>query len=146
MHRLTLEEIKKQCAGEPMPLLKPEQTVILEPCGKGGCERKGRFDFLLETKDHETIGFEVLTRPSKGKLKKKLSYAREVQSFVFVMPEGFLNAYRKKQKRPFERIERGREFPPEFGSESLKAWLLDLKAKSFTEKNSFRKVFNVMAD
>jgi len=143
MHRLALEEIKKSYSDSPTCLVRPEQTVILEPCRKNGCERKGSFDFLLETANHETVGFEVLTRPSKGKLSRKLSYAKEVQKFVFVIPEGFMQPYRRKAKRPFERIEIGKKFPKQFASESLHAWLLDLKEKRFAEKAEFSKLFNV---
>lgn len=51
--------------------ISPEKTVLVE---KNGVEREGKFDFLVQT-GQKTIGIEVLTRPSQGKLKEKLVYA-----------------------------------------------------------------------
>ena len=145
MHKIALEEIENCYSNHSICFLKPEQTVILEPLKDNGFERKGRFDFLLETKDRELVGFEVLTRPSKGKLKRKLSYAKEAQKFVFVLPENSLELYRRMEKRPFEKFKKDHCFPKEFSSQSLQAWLLDLNEKKVVEKNVFSKVFNVKA-
>lgn len=143
MHKLTLEEIKKCYSNPSLCFVKPEQTVILEPLRENGVERKGRFDFLAETGRHETIGFEVLTRPSKGKMKKKLAYSNEVQKFVFVLPASSLLFYRKPKSKVFIKKAKLHYLPKEFNSAKLYAWILDLKEKRFTEKGQFSKVFNV---
>jgi len=143
MHKLTLEEIKKCYSNPSLCFVKPEQTVILEPLRENGVERKGRFDFLVETGRHETIGFEVLTRPSKGKMKRKLSYSNEVQKFVFVLPAGALALYKRQKKKPFVKALPKNCFPKQFNSPSIYAWLLDVKEKKFSEKAELSKLFNV---
>ena len=143
MHSFTFKEIKNCYSNPSFCFLKPEQGVILEPLREKGIERKGSFDFLLETSNHELIGFEVLTRPSKGKLKRKLSYAKEVEKYVFVIPSGSFEFYKRKEKRPFEKISQEHCFPKEFNSEKLQVWLFDFWAKKFSQKGQFSKIFNV---
>lgn len=145
MHYLTLQEIKKCYSNPEFCFVKPEQTVILEPLRENGSERKGKFDFLLETSRHEIIGFEILTRPSKGKMKKKLSYLKEAQKFVFVLPANALEFYRRPEEKKFIKLSKLHYFPEEFNSSKLSAWLLDLKEKKFVKKTQFSKAFNVKA-
>ena len=141
MHFYTLHELKKMHLGLELPLFKitPEQEVLLEKHGL----REGRFDFLVESSEGKLIGFEVLTRPSKGKLKEKLAYSKEVDTFVFVLPNNSLGLYRKLGKKTFHRIAREKSMPKEFNSPSLYVWLFNPKDKRFVEKALFSKVFNV---
>ncbi len=141
MHFYTLHELKKMHLTLELPLSKimPEQEVLLEKNGL----REGRFDFLVESREGKLIGFEILTRPSKGKLKEKLSYSKEADQFVFVLPRNSLGLYRKPKKKIFPRLGREKFLPKEFSSPCLYAWLFNPKDKRFVEKALFSKVFNV---
>lgn len=141
MHLYTLHELHKLDRSGKMKVLaiKPEQTVFLSK-GNG---RIGRFDFLVELDDKELVGFEVLTRPSKGKLKKKLSYASEVNRFVFVLPSDSMPFYQKPKSKVFHKQAKLDFFGKEFLNPNLFVWMFDLQEKRFTEKNQFSKIFNV---
>jgi len=141
MHLLVLHELNKMHVNQHFNIEKifPEKTVLLE---KRGRERLGRFDFLVRTKD-KTIGIEVLSRPTKGKLREKLPYAESVDEFIFVLPENSLLLYRKPFKRLMHEQARSLSFPNEFNSEKLQAWLITMPQGQFTEKKRFSKVFNV---
>ena len=126
----------------PIKRIVPEQGVLLE--SKNSCSnREGRFDFLVLTQQGKTIGFEVLSRPSHGKLKEKLSYAREVDEFVFVLPSDALAFYRKTKTKPFKQLARDKFLDNDFCDAKIKAWLLDLKTASFEAKGEICKLFNV---
>lgn len=121
----------------------PEQDVVLSNNSPSNNSKKGRFDFLVETLDGEFIGFEVLSRPSRGKLKEKLSYAEQCDRFVFVLPKNALEFYRKPKGKIFHKKARLKFFEKEFAAENLFAWILDTEKGAFTEKKRFSKIFNV---
>ncbi len=132
MHLNQVLEIKKIC---------PEQTVLINS-KNNSCLNEGRFDFLVETKENKIIGIEVLTRPSKGKMKNKLRYASEADEFIFVLPFNSMEFYRK-QKKVFHKKSKQKFFGKEFSKKNLFVWLLNLKEGKFTEKQLFSKIFNV---
>ena len=105
-------------------------------------QRIGSYDFLVETSGG-VIGIEVMTRPTKGKLKEKLRYRSNVDSYVFVLPANSLGLYRKKPKKGFRTRARPRRFPKEFSDSNIRVWLLDAEVERFTEKGAFSKIFNV---
>ncbi len=142
MHFFTLHELKKMHALNMLRLksIEAEKDVILEKKGL----RKGSFDFLVEAKNGKTIGFEVLTRPSKGKMKQKLAYAKNVDEFVFVIPEHFLEAYKKHAKNGHRFSTRPKFLPKEFAGEKLLVWIFDVESLKFTQKATFQQLFNVL--
>ncbi len=126
----------------PVKKIVPEQNVLL--CNlHGSSEREGRFDFLVLARDGKTLGFEVLSRPTHGKLKEKLSYAREVDEFVFVLPKESMVFYRKRQKKPFKAFAREKFVCNDFAETRIKAWLADAKNGLIEEKGAFCELFNV---
>jgi len=139
MHLLVFHELNRLRVTHEWPIEKilPEKTVLLT---KNGSVRSGRFDFLVQTKD-KSIGIEVLTRPSQGKLKQKLAYASEVDEFVFVVPKEALEFYKKKDHKIPSRV-RPSFFGKEFKSPNLKAWIVDLADGRILKKSVFSKVFN----
>jgi len=143
MHLVTLHELQKMHCRNILELTRivPEQDVLLEN-SHGKCERCGRFDFLVHAKGGKTIGFEVLSRPTQGKLKEKLSYAKEVDEFVFVLPKETMKIYRKTSNKPFRRIAREKTLCSAFASEKIKAWLLDSRHGTIGEKACFCELFN----
>ncbi len=143
MHFYTLHELKKMHVLAQLQLKKiePEKTVLIEKKGL----RQGSFDFLVETVDGMQIGIEVLTRPSKGKMKQKLAYAKNVDQFIFVIPEHVLDAYKKHEKTGHHISGREKFFPKEFSDKKLFAWVFDLEKHKFTHKQGFSRVFNVSA-
>lgn len=141
MHELTFRELDKmrlESNGDVLEI-SPEKSVIL---AKNGKPREGRFDFLV-VKGNKKIGIEVLTRPSKGKLRAKLPYANEADEFIFVLPKDSLNFYKNPKGKVFHSWKKVNSFGREFSSNSLKAWLLDSENEKFVEKGLFREVFNV---
>lgn len=144
MHLHCFHELNRMHVRNELPLkfIHPEQTVILSSF-QGLSPRKGKFDFLVETMKGKLIGFEVLTRPSKGKMKEKLAYANEVDEFVFVLPHDAMQFYQKPKTKVFHKKCRLKYFGNEFSSSSLKAWMFNLRDGRFTEKSSFNKVFCV---
>ena len=142
-HLATLHELYKSNLLKEAEILKvvPEQTVLLEPL-HGNSIRKGRFDFLVLNKNGKTIGIEVLTRPSRGKMRKKLSYAKEVDEFVFVLPIGSFEPYRKKPRNGFKLQGKKPFFSPEFSIPTLQAWLVDPQSGTIVQKDRFSRLFN----
>lgn len=141
MHELTFQELNKiRIAGHgSVKEISPEKDITIS---KNGKLREGSFDFLLII-GTKRIGIEILTRPSKGKLKQKLFYADEVDEFIFVLPENSLNFYKILKGRPFNNWKKINYFGKEFSSDFLKVWLLDSENEKFTKKDVFRKIFNV---
>jgi hypothetical protein len=141
MHLLVRHELNRMHLSRDLKieLIAPEKPVLLE---KNSRERQGRFDFLVRAQDR-TIGIEVLSRPTKGKLKQKLPYAESVDEFIFVLPENALQLYRKQEKKLMHEQARPLFFPPEFGSGKLRAWLLSMPQGQFVEKSLFSRIFNV---
>jgi len=144
MHLYTFNELHKMHFNKKIELKKicPEQTVLIHSKTNSDLCNEGRFDFLVETKKNKAIGIEVLTRPTKGKMKNKLRYAKEADYFVFVLPYNSMEFYRK-QKKVFHKKAKLKFFGKEFSGKNLFVWLLDLQKGEFTEKKEFSKVFNV---
>lgn len=141
MHLVVLHELHRMRVQRQPQILSiaPEKTVLLE---KRGTEREGRFDFLVQTKNR-SIGVEVLTRPTQGKMKEKLPYANEVDEFIFVLPSDALSFYRKKKMNGFRRVAPKKFLSHEFASPKLRAWLLDCGKGAIVEKGPFYRVFEV---
>ena len=141
MHELTFQELNKmRIAGHgTVKEISPEKDVIIS---KNGKLREGSFDFLLVV-GTKRIGIEILTRPSKGKLKQKLFYADEVDEFIFVLPENSLNFYKILKGKAFNNWKKINYFGKEFSSDFLKVWLLDTEKGEFVEKGIFKSIFNV---
>jgi hypothetical protein len=140
MHLVVLHELNRMRFVQQLSIenIVAEKRVLLE---KNGRPRMGRFDFFVRTKN-TTIGIEVLSRPTKGKMKEKLAYAKKVDKFIFVLPANSLQLYKKSKKR-FHEQARLLSFPPEFNSGKLYAWLLALPEGTLTEKKRFNRLFNV---
>ena len=147
MHLYTFNEFNKMHLTQELELKKicPEQTVLIHSKNNSDLCNEGRFDFLVETKKNKLIGVEVLTRPSKGKMKNKLRYAKEADEFIFVLPFNSMEFYRKPTKKVFHKKVKLKFFGKEFSNKNLFVWLLDLNKGKFTEKTFFNKVFNVSA-
>lgn len=141
MHLLVFHELNRMRVQRQPEIraISPEKTVLLE---KNGRERQGRFDFLVDASG-KMIGVEVLTRPSRGKLREKLAYAKEVDEFVFALPESCLGLYRKKSLNGLKRIAPKKELGPEFSDPKLRVWLLDCRQGRVSEKGCFSEVFEV---
>lgn len=141
MHEAVERELKEMHGMGVLSILNlfREKTVLLQ---KNGSTREGRFDFLVET-PIKLIGFEVLTRPTKGKLKKKLVYANEADEFVFVLPKDSLAVYKKTVKGPRQFKAKKRFLGKEFGLKNLGVWLFDEAKNEITERHSFQKIFNI---
>lgn len=139
MHFYTMHELHKMhiLGSRKLKAIKPEQAVLIEKNGL----REGRFDFLVHDAENKAIGIEILTRPSAGKMKKKLCYAKEVDEFVFVIPEGSLEGYLARKPAPFKVFCRPNLLPPEFGNGKIYVWIFDLKERKFTEKGKARDLF-----
>ena len=130
-------ELKKMSSGPPAEKgIEAEKETVLPG------DRTGSYDFYLEFGGRAT-GIEVLARPSKGKLKEKLRYRENVDSYIFVLPEECLGFYRKEEKRGLASRVRKKSFPKEFSDPGLKAWLLDARGEKFTLKGAFAQIFNV---
>lgn len=144
MHLLTLNELNRMRVNGVWPItrLVSEQTVLLhEP---KHAPKEGKFDFLVET-PRKTIGFEVLTRPSKGKMLKKFLYRNEVDQFVFVIPRDALLPYQRTEKNHGWKV-RSRQLPAPFGEKNLYAWLIDVDAQQIVAKQPFSKLYFVEAE
>ncbi len=97
---------------------------------------------MVLNKNGKTTGIEVLSRPSKGKMKQKLSYAKEVDEFVFVLPSNALELYRKNPRNGFRLQVRKLFFSAEFSTPTLQAWLVDPQSGTIVQKDRFSKLFN----
>lgn len=139
MHSFTFEELTKmRVRGElAISQILPEKQTVF-PNGK-----TGSYDFLVLTEDGKKIGMEVLTRPSKGKMKHKLMYSYNVDEYIFVIRANEFSFYKKPKTKVFHKEEFRKKFPKEFGNPKLKVWLLDTIQKKFEEKGKFAEVFNV---
>lgn len=141
MHLLTLNELHRMRVNGVWPItrLVSEQTVLLSAAKHAA--KEGRFDFYVET-PRKTIGFEVLTRPSKGKMLKKFLYRNEVDQFVFVIPHDALLPYQRTEKNHGWKV-RESKLPPVFGEKNLYVWLVDVDAQRIIAKQPFSKLYNV---
>ncbi|MDZ4256649.1 MAG: hypothetical protein U1C71_03510 [archaeon] len=141
MHLLAWTELHRLRVTQTWSITKirAEQTVILHPTSHD--QREGKFDFYAETPT-KTIGFEVLTRPSKGKLLKKFIYRPEVDEFVFILPNDALSKYRRKE-RFGRRVQSHFLLPSQFGERGLFVWLIDLQDRRIVAKEPFFKIYNV---
>lgn len=141
MHLLTLNELQRMRVNGVWPItrLVSEQTVLLH--APPHAPKEGKFDFLVETPS-KTIGFEVLTRPSKGKMVKKFLYRNEVDQFVFVIPHDTLLPYQRKEKNHGWKV-RPSYLPSSFGEKNLYAWLIDVDAQRIVAKQPFSKLYYV---
>ncbi len=121
--------------------LKPEKIfsefAVLLPNGK-----RGSYDFLIECNGSK-IGFELMCRPTKGKLKEKLVYINGVNKYVFVLPAESFELYKKRCASCFESLTRPKYFPKEFANKKLFVWLCSLEEKRIVTQARFSKVFNV---
>ncbi len=137
LHRIRVNQ------GWPVTRMGAEQTVLVN-FSRHKNPAEGRFDFYVET-PQKTIGFEVLTRPSKGKMIKKLSYGEEVDEFVFVLPKEALSVYKKTTSAPGKREWKVRPnfLPSVFGQAGLYVWLIDLEERRIIAKKPFSKIYNV---
>ena len=131
----------RQSKAFPIHSVKTEQTVVLQSSGR---EKAGRFDFLIEMENGELVGIEVLSRPTKGKLKAKLAYSEGVDKFVFVLPHDSMELYQNPKKSIYKKNAKhalGREF----NSPKLFVWPFHTHLKQFFQQQSFSKWFNVKA-
>jgi hypothetical protein len=142
-HVVTLHELYRSYTEKEIGIEKivPEQTVLLE-LGNGKSIRRGRFDFLVLTGNGKSIGFEVLSRPSEGKMKRKLAYAKEVDEFVFVLPTTVFELYRKNPKHGFRLQGRKLFFSKEFSLPTLYVWLINPENGKIEQKAKFSQLFN----
>ncbi|MCR4368286.1 MAG: hypothetical protein NUV67_00060 [archaeon] len=140
MHECTLKEINssREFNGKHVNKILPEKEVTLTKKGM----RKGSFDFFLETEEGTTIGMEILTRPSKGKLRQKLFYAHEADEYVFVLPKDAIEDYRKRDK-VFRHLTRQKFLPKEFDNPKLHVWLFDRNSRKIIAKLPLAGLFNV---
>ena len=148
MHLLVWTELQRMRVNGVWPIrrMTQEQTVLLD----GGhlshrththSDREGKFDFYVETQK-KTVGFEVLTRPTKGKILKKMAYGKEVDDFVFILPEDALMPYQKTLPIHGWKV-RPKYLPPEFAQKGLFVWLVDLEERRIAAKKPFTAIYNV---
>lgn len=132
MYKATLEKIKE---------LKPEKLfaeyAVLLPNG-----RKGSYDFLAK-QNGLIIGFEIMNRPTKGKLKEKLAYLNGVDRYIFVLPVASFELYKKQPLGCFGTLTRPKFFPKEFANKKLFVWLCSIDENKIVVQGRFEKVFNV---
>jgi len=140
MHLMVFHELNRMRVQNNPEIVSiaPEKSVLM---AKNGVEREGKFDFLVQTSQKD-IGVEILTRPSQGKMKEKLAYAREVDEFIFVLPNDSMGLYQKKKKNGLKSIVSKKFLEAMFSNPKLKVWLLDYR-KGILKKGLFETVFNV---
>lgn len=145
MHLLTYHELQTMRVNQKWPIqrITSEKAVMLD-FSRHNDAREGKFDFYVET-PQKTIGFEVLTRPTKGKILKKMVYKDEVDEFVFVIPHDALLPYQQTENNHGWKV-RPRFLPKEFGQKGLYVWLVDLDEKRITVKQPFTRLYNVDAN
>jgi len=102
----------------------------------------GSYDFFARS-SRGTIGIEVMTRPSKGKLKEKLRYRENVDRFIFVIPKQRLCFYEKEPFKVFPLRARKKFFPSDFSDPNLLVWIYDMETGKIEKKERFSKAFNV---
>lgn len=142
MHLLVWTELQRLRVNQKWPITRmvAEQTVVLNHDGHTPTPpREGKFDFFVETPAKD-IGFEVLTRPTKGKMIKKIAYWDEVDDFVFVIPHNALLPYQKTSTNHGWKV-RPKYLPSLFGQKGLYAWLVDLDEQRIIARQSFDKLY-----
>ena len=141
MHLLAWTELQRLRVTQTWPItkLRAEQTVVLNTDTQ--TPREGKFDFYAETPS-KTIGFEVLTRPSRGKLLKKFAYRNEVDEFVFILPSDSMTKYQRKETNG-RHASAHFKLPKLFGEKGLYAWLVDLDDQRIIAKKPFSQLFHV---
>ncbi|MCX8190260.1 MAG: hypothetical protein N3F05_03490 [Candidatus Diapherotrites archaeon] len=132
MYKATEKKLRQLCAKN----IKTEQSVSLSP------RRTGSYDIFAEI-NGSFFGFEILCRPTKGKLREKLAYLPFVDKYVFVIPSNSLSLYRKCFAKSFGPITRPKYFPSEFNNKKLCIWLCDIEKRKITVCSRFNKVMNV---
>lgn len=106
MHKTTLDELSKF-----FDKIYAEKKVHFTK------RRQGAFDFFVE-ENGKTIGFEVLSRPTRAEMKRKLIYADYADAFVFVILVNAMNFY-KREKTPFVSLADQLSFGKEFDKNNL---------------------------
>lgn len=142
MHLLTWNELHRLRVNEEWPITKmtAEQKVWVNfPRQRN--PKEGAFDFYVET-PKKSIGFEVLTRPSRGKMQRKIPYGNEVDEFVFVIPHDSLLPYQKTDA-PHGFHVRSKALPKEFGKKGLYVWLVDLGEQRIVKRAPLSKIYHV---
>ena len=143
MHLLTWTEIQRLRVNGVWPITRTssEQTVLLRNERNASAPKEGKFDFLVET-PNKTVGFEVLTRPSKGKMLKKFAYMDEVDEFVFVIPHDALLPYQRTEKTSGWKL-RPHLLPSDFAQKGLYVWWIDVDEQRIVAKSPFTKLYYV---
>lgn len=142
MHLLTWNELHRLRVNAEWPItkMKAEQKVLVNFAGQRN-PKAGAFDFYVET-PRKSIGFEVLTRPSKGKMLRKISYHNEVDEFVFVIPHDSLLPYQRTETAHGFHV-RSKALPSEFSRKGLYIWLVDLAEQRIIKRAPISKVYHV---
>lgn len=135
MYKATEKKLKELCAKN----VKTEQLVSLSH------GRTGSYDFFAEINGC-LFGFEILCRPTKGKLKEKLAYLPYVDRYVFVIPSNSLSLYKRNSSKAFGPITRPKFFPREFNNKKICLWLCDIEKRKITVCSRFSKVMNVLSE
>jgi hypothetical protein len=151
MHLLVWTELQRMRVNQIWPITRmtQEQTVLLDGNHLSHrthtrSTREGKFDFFVET-PKKNIGFEVLTRPTKGKILKKMTYMQDVDDFVFVIPHDSLQPYERTPKNHGWKV-RPNYLPSEFAQKGLYVWLVDLEHRCITLKKPFASLYFVEAE
>ena len=142
MHLLTWNELHRLRVNAEWPItkMKAEQKVLVN-FARQRTPKEGAFDFYVET-PRKSIGFEVLTRPSKGKMLRKISYGNEVDEFVFVIPHDSLLPYQKTDA-PHGFHVRSKSLPKAFAKKGLYIWLVDLGEQRIVKRAPISRVYHV---
>ena len=140
MHLYVLNELHKMRVNCQILVnsISLEKNVEIEKNGKKVC---GSFDFLVNS-NGKLLGFEVLTRPTQGKMREKLAYAKNVDEFIFVLPFDSLGFYKKPKTKIFHKQAKLNFFEKEFRNPKIRVWLFDIRTGKF-EKEQFNQLFNV---
>ena len=142
MHLLTWNELHRLRVNAEWPIVRmnAEQKVLVNFARQRN-PKAGAFDFYVET-PRKNIGFEVLTRPSRGKMERKISYGNEVDEFVFVIPHDSLVPYQKTEQ-PHGFHVRSKALPPAFGKKGLYVWLVDVGEQRIVKRAPISKIYHV---
>jgi len=133
MHLCTLRELEHD----------PEVSAIAqEEVTSLGNNALGAYDFVADSSGKK-IGVEVMTRPTKGKLKEKLRYKENVDQFIFVIPKQRLCFYEKEPFKVFPSKARKKFFPSAFSDPKLLVWVYDMETGKIEKKERFSRAFNV---
>ena len=144
MHVLTLHELNRLRVQRELPIKRvTEESAVILGTKKVNGWKEGRFDFLAELENNKRIGVEVLSRPTHGKLKRKLAYLPHVDQFVFVVPHLSMETYFRHAHKPYRQRAREHFFDATFSNPKLHVWLLDVREQRFEAKQPFNRIFNV---